>query len=275
MSAPRRAAARRRHRFAAALALAAAGAATGTLLAPAAARAQDSLTVSLAHQQIWRGVHFGRGLTAEVNLDAGLFGHARTTIGRFGVRAGGELVAPLSDVSGARRAGEHYGLRGRAYVCLDGSSCEWAVEAGADALFRPHDPGGNEASAEVVGGLRGLWIQERLGITLVPSTTIRRDLDAFDGWMWELGLANLIGRSDTKVAIAARVRFADYGTWGASPRDFGWHSGELTVGVRQARPLESGPLVSWTWLLEGGGSWAADAIGGSVGFLRLGVGLIR
>lgn len=245
------------------------------LLCPAVALAQDSLVVNLSHQQVWRGVHFGRGLTAEMSIDAGLAGHARSTLGRFGLRAGGALIAPLSDVFGARRLGEHYELRVRAYTCLNGSSCEWAVELGADELFRPHAPGGNDASTELALGARGLYIHQRLGITLVPSTVLRRDLDAFDGWMWELGLANLVGRSATKVALAARVRLSDYGAWDGPARDFGWHSAEVSVGVRQARDLASGPLVAWSWLLEGGGSWAAKEVGSDIGFVRAGISLIR
>lgn len=246
-----------------------------TLAVVSHAAAQDSVTIALSSRQLWRGYDFGGGVSLESQLDIGLLGHARSTLGWFGVRGEAGAAIPLQRRTERRRNGEQYQAGANGYACLNGSSCTWAVELGFAGILRPHAPGDVNTSAEVVGTIRGQKIFQAKGVRLVPDLVVRRDLHAFDAWMMEAGLANIAGRGPTKAALSARLRLSNYGAWGEPTRALGFHDLEFTAGLRQARMFTDSWLVSWTWLVEGGLSVARDAVGPTTGVARAGLSLIR
>lgn len=244
------------------------------LCAQPATAQEDSLVVNLTHHLSWRGYHFGAGGSADLVLDLGLLGHPRTRRDLVGLRGRLEQLVPLHRRD-EREAAEQYAVGALAYACLNGLDCSWRLHVGADELFRPYridDPGrSTEISATLVGDKR-LEAQE---MRLRPSLTVRRDFHAFDGWMAEAGIANMIG-GDRRTTVSALWRLSQYRAWGQPPGRFRSHNLDLRVTFRSHHLLSNDALYySWTLLLEVGGSFAASHIGSDIGWFRAGVSLVR
>ena len=246
------------------------------LVFPTTVRAQDSLVVRMNSHQMWRGMHAGQGVTAEMALAVGLAGRARTTLGRAGLSGHVEGIRPISDRDGARLAAEHYGIGAMGYACLDGLRCEWTVNLGIDGHFRPHHPGSDESTTELSLGFLGQTVFQRQGITLSPSVVVRRDSGALDGWMTEVGISNRLGRENTKVLLRGLLRLSDYKGWGmleTAAAEFEVHSGELAATVHHATQLGTRWWVSFS--LEVGRAWTDSELGADMCFFRVGTSLLR
>lgn len=243
---------------------------------PRVTQAQDSLVVASMSRHLWRGYDSGSGLSTTAFADVGLLGHARSTLGRVGVRGQFAALVPVSRRTASRRAGEAYLGALSAYVCLDGTDCAWALSAGVEEQHRPHPRRGPNWSPEAVFSLRGVHIFQGPGIRLVPVATLRRDLNAFDGWMLETGVDNLMGRGSLKASVSLLARFSDYAAWGGpTDDDFLFHSLDAALGFQKASVLKDSFLVSWSWWIEARASLAEEDIGPKTVLLRMGLTLIR